>query len=974
MPRIPLASKKEFALYLFGEFQLETREGAASCAIRLPRRKVELLFAYLVLFPEPNGHSREKLATLFWGDTTDEQARASLRTSLAVLRKTLGEDALIADRERVQLNPRILLWVDVWEFLQLRTVSPETAVDLYRSDLLPDAQDDWARTEREHLHALCIDTLLRLTQQMRSQSEYERAIEFARRVIAIDAANETAYQHLMFCEMARGNRANALMLYDEMARALREELAVEPARETQALLNWIKQTPSLLPSDAARITNLPIPLSSFIGRKNEMIHIKTRLGGSRLLTLVGAGGSGKTRLSIQVSIELIDSFRDGVWWIELANLNAEPLVAKAAAKTLGVDEVAHQSMLETLANYLRPKHLLLILDNCEHLITACAELAQSLLRECPDLKILTTSREPLNVAGENVWQVSTLSVPTHALTREQLLMSFEGVRLFVERAQAINPQFVLTEDNAPCVIEICRRLDGIPLALELAAARVAVLSVQQIAARLDDRFSLLTTGSRTVLARQQTLRALIDWSHDLLSETERVLFRRLSVFVDGWSLPAANAVVGDLKNSNILDIITQLVNKSLLLAEPAQDGDLRYRFLDTIRQYAHDKLVESGEEERLRQRHCAWAISFAEIADGESRGADQLLWLARLEQEYNNLRAPLEYARRQSDQDHSDLRLRLAAALARFWQLRGYWSEGRIWLAPALDSDACTVAQARALIGLAELVSIQEGFAISQPLYEESLTQCRALGDKWGIALSSSYSLAFEDDPVQAKARLAECLALAQDLNDEWLAAMAFHRMGIFSLRQGEQDNALLEQGLVYARKTGDRWLLSSALVNLGELVRLQMNYERVAVLYDEALVIERQLGDKHGLAVTLHNQGHMAMRQGDVARATVLFKESFAIFREHGRKQGMVECVSAMGGVAAALEQPARAAQLLGATDSLFAGLQATMDPTDRVEYEHNIAVARAQMDESAFAAAWAEGHAMTLEQAIALVEQSAN
>lgn len=965
MPR--LSSKKEFSLYLFGTFRLEKRDGGSTHLIHLQRRKVELLFAYLVLHPEPNGHAREKIAALFWGDTTDAQAKMSLRTHLAVLRKMLGDDALLTTRGHVQLNPDFKLHVDVWEFLRLRSGSPEIAVDFYHADLLAEVEDEWVVVERERLRSLYIETLLRVAQQMRAQSEYDRAIEFARRAISVDPANEVAFQHLMFCEMVRGNRANAVTHYEECERALREQRAVTPAAETQALYHWINQTPPSFAPDAARTTNLPIPLSSFVGRKKELAQIKSLLGGTRLLTLVGAGGSGKTRLSIQASMELMNApqFRDGVWWVELANLTNVTLVPQAVAKALNIAEVAHRSVTETLCQVLRQKQMLLILDNCEHLLAACAELVSALLRECPQLKILTTSREPLNVAGEAVWQVSTLAVPTETLTREQLLMTYEGVRLFVERARAVNPNFALTEDNALGVVEICRCLDGIPLAIELAAARVQVLSIRQIAARLDDRFSLLTTGNRTALARQQTLRALIDWSYDLLSEIERIVLRRLAVFQGGWTLRAAEAVVGDQGQINVLEVMTQLVNKSLMHVEQDRASETRYHFLDTIRYYAREKLAESGEEELIRERHCDWAIAFAELADSQSRNADQLLWLNRLELDHDNMRAALEHARRHVTEDNGATNIRLAAALARFWALRGYWAEGRTWLAPALDCNLCTAAHAKALLGLAELISFQESTVVSQPLYEASLALSRVLGDKWTIALASSHSLIVEEDSVKAQALFDASLTIARELDDVWLTAMAFQRMGIFLHRQGENATATFEQSLVYARQTGDRWLISSALNNLGEILRIQQDYARGVLVYEEALAIQRALGDKSGLVTTLHNLGHVALRQGDLARAAALFKESLGINREHERKQGIAECLAGLAGVAAALGQFMRAAKLFGAADAVFAEIKVKMDPTDRIEFDRNVAIIRQQMSEEDFYAAWAEGRTMMLDQA---------
>ncbi|HEX7587821.1 MAG TPA: BTAD domain-containing putative transcriptional regulator, partial [Anaerolineae bacterium] len=469
-------------LYLLGSFRVERN----SQPIHLPRRKVEALLAYLVLYPQT--HSREKLASLFWGDFADRQAFKSLRTALPILRRELGDRLLLVDRESVQLNPAFPLWLDVREFeKQAATFLSDTSANpasvnlqLYAGELFADFYDDWILPERERLHRLYLETLARLIQQYRAQSEYERAIEFAQKALAIDRADERVHQHLMFCYVALGNRSAAREQYDQCVRALREELDVEPAPETTALANWIKQTPGENSSDAARLTNLPIPLSSFIGRKREMAEIKQLLATTHCVTFTGAGGSGKTRLAIQVATDLVDTFKDGVWWVELAALTDGARVAQATAIALGVRESPNETIDETLCNFLRSRQLLLVLDNCEHLIAACSQLVSRLLSACPHLQVLATSREAMGVAGEVSWHVPTLSLPDPLKSSlVDLMMEYESVRLFVERATAVNRDFSLTDENVVAVAQVCRRLDGMPLAIELAAARVMSLSVHE---------------------------------------------------------------------------------------------------------------------------------------------------------------------------------------------------------------------------------------------------------------------------------------------------------------------------------------------------------------------------------------------------------------------------------------------------------------------------------------------------------------
>ncbi|MBI5030656.1 MAG: tetratricopeptide repeat protein [Chloroflexi bacterium] len=910
MSRKLVPSQKEFALYLLGSFQLEMRDGAKKTLIRLPRRKVEILLAHLVLFADREGHTREKLAALFWGDTSAEQARMSLRTSLAVLRKTFGDDVLIADREHIQINPSFPLWVDAREFVKTRASAPESAIELYRGDLLADFYDDWVLNERERFRALYIETLLRLTQHMRSQSEYERALDFARQALVTDPANETAHQHIMFCEMARGNRAAALEQHTECVRLLRDELAVEPSRETQALLNWIKQTPATS-SDAARISNLPIPLTSFVGRKHEMMQIKALLASTRLLTLVGAGGSGKTRLSIQVSMELMDApqFRDGVWWVELATVTDAELVQQAIAKALGVGQVPRRTTLETIVNYLRAKNLLLILDNCEHVIDVTARVVETLLRECADVKILATSREPLDIAGEAIWQVPTLSVPTDLQTREQLLMRYEGVRLFVERASAAQPGFALTEQNVDAVTQICRRLDGIPLAIELAAARVAVLTPEEIAARLDDRFNLLTNGTRAALPRQQTLRALVDWSFDLLSPSERTLFSRLAVFSGGRTLQAAEQVCGfePLRKSEVLDLLGRLVAKSLLFADESS-GEMRYGFLDTIKHYAREKMLLSGEADATRDHHLLYYLDLAEQAAPELEGPRQIEWSNQLEREHANLRNALHHA---VEHGRYESALRMCTALTEFWGVRGYLVEGFDWFKQALecsraafeptDSPEFRTSYAWALIKAADLAGRKGDFAAHASYGEAGLNLFRELGDKRGIAgaLIVLGTLArMQSNFPLARERVEQAVLLARESGDERHMAAALRLLGIVNEFQGNYALAKtqLEESLQIARKLGDVHAIATTLSNLGNIAQQQGDYAGARRVYDQVLTMEREMAAKWSIAATLSNMGNLAHSEGDYVAAQSYHEQALKIMRQVGDKRGSAVVLTNLG------------------------------------------------------------------------------
>ncbi len=637
--------------------------------------------------------------------------------------------------------------------------------------------------------------------------------------------------------------------------------------------------------------NLPVQMTTFIGREREIEDIKRSLTRTRLLTLMGAGGAGKTRLAIQVAADLIEQFPKGVWLVELAPLADPGLVVQAVASTFEVREVAGRSLLDMLVDYLQSKSLLLVLDNCEHLVEACAHLASALLRACPNLKILATSREALGIAGEVTYRVPPLSRPDPRRVQSlEQLTQFESVRLFVERGVYSQPRFALTSANAKAVAHICHRLDGIPLAIELAAARVKVLTVDQIAARIDDRFRLLTGGSRTGLPHHQTLRAAMDWSYDLLSEEERALLRRLSVFAGGFNLEAVEAIcAGDgVEVDAVLDLLTNLVDKSLVVAE-GLDGEIRYRLLETVRQYSREKLQESGEVAAVRGRHLDWYLGLAERAELELQGPDQVGWLDRLEMEHDNLRTALEWTK--TGESGAEVGLQLAGALHRFWAMRGYLSEGREWLEGVLERHKhASRARAKAVYGAGDLALDQGDYGRAQALCEESLALYRGLGDKLGMALSLNVLAILtrnRGDHARASTLLEESLTLCRALGYRWALAETLNVLGLTVRRQGdyERAKALFEESLTLWRQTGDKWGLARSLGSLGVVARLQGDYERARTLHGESLVLSRELGHKSELAEVLLNLGTVAQDQGDYARAIALYEECLVLSRELGYK-----------------------------------------------------------------------------------------
>jgi predicted ATPase/DNA-binding SARP family transcriptional activator len=918
-------------LYVLGPFRVKSEQDP----LPLPARKDQSLLAYLVLHPQPSGHTREKLAALLWGDSPDAQARSSLRTALKNLRQQLGTHLLLADRETIQINPASPLWVDAREFEEQMSSAPESAIALYSGELLADLYDDWIFPERERYRELYLNALLELTQAARAASEYGRAIEYAHKVLAADPANERAHQHLMFCDLALGDRSAALKQYDACARALQTELAVEPSRETTALYQWIKQTPSERASLAAQITNLPIPLSSFIGRKQEVTELKERITTSRLLTLTGAGGSGKTRLTIQVATDLIDQFHDGVWWVGLAPLSDEALVPHAVAQALGVREIPNQPLRETLISFLHHKRLLLVLDNCEHLIAACAQLVDDLLTHCAKLRILATSREALGIIGESVYQVPTLSLPYTLYASVHQVLEHEATRLFVERALAAKADFALNEQNAFAVGQICQRLDGIPLAIELAAARVKVLFPREIAARLDNRFELLTSGSRTALPRHQTLRATIDWSHNLLTEPERILFRRLSVFAGGFMLDAAKEVCSGagLKQVQLLDLLSHLVDKSLILAEaphPAEEG-ARYRSLETIREYAREKLREAEEQDVLSDRHLEFFVNWVEEVEPKLEHAKQLRWLDRLELEIDNLRTAIDWA---LESQKTNTALRLVSGLRRFWFIRNHHTEGVERLKTILDRpDAIqpTPARLKALNTYLFMLWPSGQLAEVQPVSEETLALARQLGDRWNTAVALL-----------------------------WLG------VGLTSQGDYPPARSYLEQSLEIWRELGDMAYTGCACAFLGELAALQGDIARAQALCEQAVVLLNETKDYPFLAIPLRHLGQFAMFQGELLKAKALINESLQHNWTTRDYRGVGACLAALGGLSMVQGERKRAAQLFGVVDTVLKLIGTSMNPFDQQQYEHNLSQLREQLEEVAFGAAWAKGRALTLEQAI--------
>jgi non-specific serine/threonine protein kinase len=684
-----------------------------------------------------------------------------------------------------------------------------------------------------------------------------------------------------------------------------------------------------------RTHNLPAPLTSFIGRQREIAELVGRVRTTRLLTLTGAGGCGKTRLALAVARRMSPSFPDGVWLADLSPLTEPGLVAQTVASALDIRQAPSRSIVETLADRLRNRKLLLLLDNCEHVIASSAELAETLLREAEGLTILATSREALGIAGETTWRVPSLALPQPDQTGPARdLLQYEAVHLLAERAAAVASGFVVTDDNAGIVAEVCRRLDGIPLAIELAAARVNVLSIEQINARLDDRFRLLgARTSRSTVGRQRTLEAAVDWSYDLLPEPERQMLRRLSVFAGGWTLEAAEHVCASegIDRADVLDVMSRLVDKSLVMADEEAEGRRRYRYLETVRQYGLERLRQSGEADAVHARHFAYFLDLTRRAEPELTRAEQLRWLGLLRLEHDNLRAALEW-RLSSDRPGPEA-LALATPLHWFWLKHAYLAEGQRWLERAIAGSVEPPAarRAEALSALGNLTFFLGEFDRARGLLEESAALARAAGELSiaGFSLGMLTMVALEAGDREVAARLAaECSAAALAAGQPWLECFSFSYLGYDALRTGDIDRAgqMHERALGLVRAHGDLWAIGIITFDLALLRVVQRRHAEARALCAEAIVIGRQFGDRRAIAWS----------------------------------------IGALAGADAAEGHLVRAARLRGAMEALLDSIASAVQPSFNELIGDRFDAVRRDLGMAAYEQALAEGRAMSLPHAI--------
>ena len=724
-----------------------------------------------------------------------------------------------------------------------------------------------------------------------------------------------------------------------------------------------------------RPNNLPMQPTPLVGREREIDEIRGRLLAPevRLLTLTGPGGTGKTRLALQAAAELLDEFKDGVFFVALATLTDPTLVASTVAQALGVRESGDQPLIEGMKDYLKDKRLLLVLDNFEQVLEA-APLAGELL-SAPRLKVLATSRIPLGVYGEHEYAVPPLAVPDpRRLPGLEALSQYEAVRLFIERARAAKADFAVTNENAPAVAEICARLDGLPLAIELAAARVKLLPPNAMLGRLGRRLKLLTGGARDLPERQRTLRGAIEWSHTLLDEGEKTLFARMAVFSGGRTLEAVEAVcdaAGDLP-VDAFEGVSSLLDKSLVRQEEGPEGEPRFVMLETIHEYAREKLQESGEAEEIGRAHTEYFLALAEEVEPELTGADQAGWMERLEAEHDNMRAAL--SRSLEGEDLEELGLRLANALSYFWFVRGYWSEGRGWLEEALAGNAAALpeARAKALRVLANLEVEQGDYERAETSAEEALALYQGLGDQKGVSDSLGelgWVSLFRGDYERAEAPLEQSLAAARESDDAWSIARALNALAVLvGYRDDfERAEALWEESLALGRKLGDSERVRAVLLNMGYARADRGDFERAGALFEEGLAMSRESKDPNANSLALLGLGIVETRRGDYGRSKTLLEECLVLSRKLGSMVIFAEGLETLAEMAWASGGGPRAARLWGAADALRELTGSPWMPLERRLHEPYLADARTGMEEGDWRAAWEEGRAMTLEDAIA-------
>ena len=917
---------------LFGGFAVRV---AGKALPSLRSRREQWLLALLALRHDKDT-SREWLATTLWPDNDEQQALFYLRKALSNLRKALGNESarVVTPSQKTVRLDLTDAFCDVAAFDEaVRASSFADAVDHYRGALLPECLEDWAATERGQREQEYIRSL----EQLASRNDPAAAVRWLRMLTAADPFRESAYRALMQALADCGDRAAVTEVYRELQQIFHKELNALPSPETDSLYKQLlsrneQQVSSLLisaPVDNRR--HIPVPLTDLIGRDREIEEVLELMKERRLVTLVGSGGIGKTRLSIAIADSAISRFDDGVWFIDLAPLTDANFLPQTAARALAIPEDRSRPMIDALVETLQATKMLLVLDNCEHLIAVCASFTHRILTSCPGVSIVATSREPLHVLGEQTFRVPSLAVPAaQEETDPAQLLEYEAIRLFMDRASRVDKTFRLSRRNANDVAEICRHLDGIALAIEMAAARLRSMSVVEIKNRLADRFKLLTGGNRAALPRQHTLRAAVDWSYDQLSDPERILLRRLSVFSGGWTSQAAERICGQ---EDTLDLLSSLADKSLVVFE-AQEDSTRYSMLETIKQYGAYRLVEAEEKINAGAKHRDYFLSIAEEAEKELRSARQAEMKAMLEEEIENLRTAIAFSLQRPDQDQKGLRI--GKALWIFWADQGYVREGIETLEKLLERyKEETETRVDALNGIGVLYFLRSDYPSSRVHHEAAMELSRKLEYKKGLANAfnglgnSATDLA---DYENAKKYYSEALAIQREISNTPGMIASISNLGRVANQQGDNAAArdLQEQALAICREAGDTIGVSRCLTHLGMIAFYESDFETALALAGESLAIRREIGHLQGVADSLNIVAMSAFYLGDSKRARELQEENLSIQKSLGGQWGIGSVYVNLGTIVQSEGELEYAKQLFRDAVELFNGLGDTRGLTE--------------------------------------------
>ncbi|MBA2440039.1 MAG: tetratricopeptide repeat protein [Thermoleophilaceae bacterium] len=892
--------------------------------------------------------SADALVDALWGERPPASARKLLQIYISQLRKSLG-DAVLVTRAPGYLIAVERLRLDSVRFERLlgegsqalREGNPALAstlvaraLALWRGPALTDfAYDSHVQTEARRLEELRVKALEQRIEADLQLGRHARLVGELQALVREYPLQEGFRAQLMLVLYRNGRQAEAVDVYADARRALVAELGVEPSLALRELHRAIlNQDPGLQPPPPERPTaaaHLPTPATRLIGRERELDEVQRLLGlpDVRLVTIMGPGGIGKTRLALEAAARASVEFANGVVFVSLGALTDHRLVIPTIAEALGVKEQAGEPLRQTLADALRSRELLLVLDNLEQVLDAAPAFAE-LLSEAPRLKLLGTSRARLRLSSEHAYLVPPLAVPEPSQVGDlPTVTKSAAVALFSERAGAAKPGFVLTAENALAVAEVCTRLEGVPLAIELAAARIRILTPRSLLERLGRRLPLLTEGAWDLPARQQTLRATIDWSYELLSRAEQSLFARLSVFVGGWTIETAEL---SCASEDVLQALTGLQDNSLVGHE-MHLGEPRYRMLETVREYALEKL-DADEASQVRDHHAQAFVALAEQAESELVGPEQAVWQERLEREHGNMRAALGWLH---ESEQTELELHLAAALGRFWYVHGHLSEGRRRLKDAL-AHAGTAAppelRAKGLRTASAIAVIQGEYASARELAEQGLELYRLLGDLPGTVRSLS-------------------------------------NLGAILLAEGRAEDAVsaLDESIALSRNLPDRRIAALALNNRGDVALTQGDFGAAAALFGESLALLQEVGDTANIARSLFNLGAAALGCGKTSQALELLRESVSISATIGDKEDVAWCLVGLAAVATQGSDPVRGAVILGAADALLEGMGALMKPFERRLQGRTLAAIREQLDARSFDAAWAQGRGLTVEQAVA-------